>query len=313
VATLRMVTESRASAATQSQRPDVEGAVLGTAGLVGIVYGFIAAGNHPWGSTQVVVSLVLGCAALMAFGLRERTAADPLVPAGFLRNRTRVSANLATLFFASVFFTMFFLLTLYWQQVEHYSTIKTGVAYLPFGVVIGIGIGLSSALVTKVGPKVLLLVGALLVGGGVLLLSRITVHGSYLTQTLPGLVVAALGSGLCFAAFGNASMHEVSGEDASLASGLQSTAQQIGGAVGLAVLATLALRQTRSAMAHGASFAVASTHGAVLAFRIGALVAVAGAVLIAFAPIARPAGTDDPLPVDFEVDEVADGIEPATA
>ena len=313
LATLRMVEESRASQQTVSQRPDVEGAILGTAGLVGIVYGFIAAGNHAWGSAQVVASLVLGCVALIGFTWRERTAADPLVPAGFLRNGTRVSANVACLFFASVFFTMFFLLTLYWQQVEHWSTIKTGVAYLPFGVVIGIGIGLSSALVTKVGPKVLLFTGALLVGGGVLLLSRITVHGSYLMQTLPGLVVAALGSGLCFAAFGNASMHEVSGEDASLASGLQSTAQQIGGAVGLAVLATLALRHTSSAMAHGVSFAVASTDGAVLAFRIGAVVAAAGALLIAVAPIAGPVGTSDPLPIDLDVDEAAEGREPATA
>ena len=313
LATLRMVAESRASHSSAGSRPDVEGAALGTAGLVGVVYGFIAAGNHPWGSGQVVASLALGCAALIGFAWRERTASAPLVPAGFLRNGTRVSANVACVFFASVFFTMFFLLTLYWQQVEHYSTIKTGVAYLPFGIVIGIGIGLSSALVTRVGPKVLLFAGALLVGGGVLLLSRITVHGSYLTQTLPALVVAAFGSGLCFAAFGNASMHGVSGEDASLASGLQSTAQQIGGAVGLAVLATLALRHARSAMQHGASFAVASTHGAVLAFRIGALVAVAGAVLIALAPIARPVGTGEPLPVDLEMVAAVDGIEPATA
>ncbi|HMC39015.1 MAG TPA: DHA2 family efflux MFS transporter permease subunit [Acidimicrobiales bacterium] len=298
-ATLRMVDESRAERRADAPRPDLAGAVLGTGGLAGIVYGFIAAGNHPWGATQVVASLALGVAALGAFVVRERVAPDPLVPAGFLRNGTRVSANLACVFFASVFFTMFFLLTLYWQQVEHYSTITTGVAYLPFGIVIGLGIAVSSAVVTKVGPKVLLLAGSLFVTAGVLLLSRITVHGSYLTQTLPALVVAAFGSGLSFAAFGNASMHEVSGQDASLASGLQSTAQQVGGAVGLAVLATLALRHTRASMAHGVAFSVASTHGAVLAFRIGALVSLAGGVLVALSPIARaasaPVGEAHPL------------------
>ncbi len=288
VATVRMVAESRATRAHGGGRPDIEGAVLGTAGLVALVYGLIAAGNHPWGSAQVVVPLCMGAAVLAAFVLRERTAPDPLVPAGFLRNRTRVSANVACIFFASVFFTMFFLLTLYWQQVEHWSTIRTGVAYLPFGIVIGIGIGLSSALVTRVGPKVLLCAGALLVASGVLLLSRITVHGSYLTQALPALVTVALGSGLSFAAFGNASMHDVSGQDASLASGLQSTAQQVGGAVGLAVLATLALRHARTSIAHGVAVSVASTHGAVLAFRIGAVVSLAGGVLVALAPMEGP-------------------------
>ena len=291
LATLRMVSESRAERSGRAGRPDFEGALLGTAGLVGVVYGFIAAGNHPWGSVQVVASLALGVAALAAFVARERTATDPLVPSGFMGNATRVSANVACVFFAAVFFTVFFLLTLYLQEVERYSTIATGVAYLPFGIVIGAGIGISSALVTTVGTKRLLCAGALLVSGGVLLLSRISVHGSYLTRTLPALIVIAFGSGLSFAAFGNASMHQVSGEDASLASGLQSTAQQVGGAVGLAVLATLALRHARDSIAHGAAPAAAFTQGAVVSFRIGALVALAGALLIALAPMEGPAPT----------------------
>jgi hypothetical protein len=122
-----------------------------------------------------------------------------------------------------------------------------------------------------------------------LLLSRITVHGSYLTEALPGLVVMAFGSGICFATFGNASMHEVSGQDASLASGVQSTAQQVGGAIGLAVLATLALRHARGALAHGVASSVASTDGAAMAFRIGAVVALAGGVLVALIRFDRPA------------------------
>ncbi|HET6875094.1 MAG TPA: MFS transporter, partial [Acidimicrobiales bacterium] len=134
VITVRLVTESRANRPAVAPRPDYAGAVLGTGGLVGIVYGFIAAGNHSWGSTQVVLSLLLGGAALVAFVLRERTAVDPLVPHGFMANATRVSANIANLFFASVFFTVVYLLTLYLQEVEHFSVLLTGVSYLPFGV-----------------------------------------------------------------------------------------------------------------------------------------------------------------------------------
>ena len=290
VAVARMVHESRAEVdpLRVGLRPDIVGAVLGTAGLSGIVYGFIAAGTHAWGSLSVAVPLAAGVVLLACFVLQERRAAAPLVPTGFLKNRTRVTANITCLFFASAFFAMFFLLTLYFQEVEHWSAIRTGLAYLPFGVVIGLGIALSSALVPKVGVKVLLCAGFVLVAAGVLLLSRITVDGSYWTQALPGLVVMALGSGILFATFGVASMHDVSGQDASLAAGVQSTAQQVGGAVGLAVLATLALRHARAAVSHGVVSAVASTNGAALAFRAGAVVALAGGVIVALVRFGGP-------------------------
>ncbi|HEX4863243.1 MAG TPA: MFS transporter [Acidimicrobiales bacterium] len=284
LAVARMVDESRAERVRTGpgeNRPDVAGALVGTTGLCGIVYGFIAAGNHPWGSPQVVVPLLGGIAAIAAFVGLERRAVDPLIPARFLRNTTRVTANAANLVFASVFFTVFFLMTLYFEQTLHYSALRTGLAYLPVGLFIGLGIAISSSLVPKVGVKPLLLAGSSSFATGTLLLSRITVHGSYLGEALPGLVVMALGAGLSFAAFGNASMHEVSGQDASLASGVNSTAQSVGGAIGLAVLATLALRHVSHAAAHGVPFPVAATHGADLAFRIGALIALGGAVMVA--------------------------------
>lgn len=296
VAVSRLVDESRAStrigfgraAAERGESADVAGALLGTGALVAIVYGFISAGTHAWASPQVWLALAVGTAAGVGFVVRERTALTPLVPTGFLRNRTRVTANVTSILFASVFFTVFFLLTLYFQQVEHYSAIRTGVAYLPFGVVISLGIGLASQLAPRVGVKPLFCSGALLFSAGVLLLSRITVHGSYWTHALPGMVVMALGSGINFASFGIASVDKVSGEDASLASGVQATAQQMGGAVGLAVLATLALRHATAAIHHGVAVGVASTGGAVLAFRIGAGVALAGAVLVALVRFRRP-------------------------
>jgi EmrB/QacA subfamily drug resistance transporter len=280
-AVVRMVPESKARRVSGTARPDVVGAALATGGLVGVVYGFISASTHPWGSFAVAASLVCGAAGLLLFVLWERRASDPLVPVGFMRNRIRVTTNAATVFFTSVFFSLFFLLTLYWEQVQHFSALRTGLAYLPFGVFISAGIGVSAQLVNRVGLRALMCTGCTLFATGTLLLSRIGVHGSYLSQALPGLVIAAFGSGLCFSAFSNGSVHEVSGEDASLASGVQTTVQQVGGAVGLAVLATLALRHARSQVAHGVSQSVASTHGTVLAFRIGGVVALVGGLLAA--------------------------------
>jgi EmrB/QacA subfamily drug resistance transporter len=278
VAVRRLVEESKATGIAPAGRTDVGGAVLATAGLVSVVYGLIQAATQAWGAPGVTVPLVAGAALLVGFVIRERTAANPLVPLRFFANRTRVTANLVTLCFASVFFTMFFLLTLYMQQVLHYSALRTGVSYLPFGVAISAGIGVSSRLVTKIGVKPLLGVGFLLGAAGVFAMTAITVHGSYLTEIFPGMVVMGFGSGLCFSGFSIASIHGVTSEDASLASGVQNAVQQVGGAIGLAVLATLALRHTTSAVRHGVSAASASTAGTVLAYRIGAAIMLVGAL-----------------------------------
>jgi EmrB/QacA subfamily drug resistance transporter len=280
VAVRRLVNESKAEATASAGRADFAGAALATAGLVSVVYGLIQAATRAWGAPQVVVPLAAGVALLAAFVLRERAAANPLVPLHFFANRTRVTANLVTLCFASVFFAMFFLLTLYLQQVVHYSALRTGLSYLPFGVAISAGIGMSSKLVTKTGVKPLLGAGFLLGAGGVFALSMITVHGSYVTEILPGMVVMGFGSGLCFAGFSIASIHGVTNEDASLASGVQNAVQQVGGAIGLAVLATLALRHTTGAVRHGASVASATTAGTVVAYRIGAVIMLVGAVAV---------------------------------
>jgi EmrB/QacA subfamily drug resistance transporter len=285
VAVSRLVAESRATRIGGHRQADIAGAVLGTTGLSGLIFGFIAAGNHAWGDPVVWAPLLIGGLAVAAFVVRERTAVQPLVPSGFFHNATRVTSNVANMLFASVFFTLFFLLTLYWQQVQHWSAIKTGVAYLPFGVVISLGIGLASALVPKVGVKWMMAVGAALFAAGMLLVSGITLHGSYLNQVLPGMLVMALGSGINFATFGIASVWGVSEQDASLAAGIQSTAQQVGGAVGLAVLATIALRHATSAVAHHTSVALAQTNGAVLAFRVGGGIAIVATVMILLAPL----------------------------
>src|SRR5438093_2216249 len=146
----RLVDESRAE--NTSRRVDVPGAVLVTGGILALIYGFLAAARHPWGSSTVVWPLVIGIAALISMVVVESRTRDPLIPINFFANRTRVSANVATAVMASGMFGMFFLLTLYLQQVLHYSPLKTGVAYAPFG--------LGRVAGTMVSRKVLARVGA---------------------------------------------------------------------------------------------------------------------------------------------------------
>ncbi len=280
VAVRHLVSESRATTARVG-RPDVLGAALASVGLVSAVFGLIRAGTDAWGSPIVVGPIVGGVVVLGLFVLREHLAANPLVPLRFFTNRTRVTANIVTLCFASVFFTVFYLLTLFLQQVEGYSALRTGLSYLPFGVGISVGIVAGSKLVVQVGVRALLAVGFVLGALGVGLLSGLSVHGSYLTELLPGMVSLAVGSGLCFTGFSNASVHQVSAEDASLASGVQNAVQQVGGAVGLAVLATLALRHATAATHHGVGSGAASTSGTVLALRVCVGVMVLGALLVA--------------------------------
>lgn len=280
MAVRNLVDESRASAAARVGRPDLPGAVLSSGGLVAIVYGLIRAGSDPWGSAVVALPILGGVALLGCFVGREHLTTNPLVPLRFFTNRTRVTANVVTLCFASVFFTMFYLLTLFLQQVEGYSPLRAGLSYLPFGVGISVGIVASSKLVFRAGVKAVLAVGFVLCAAGIALMSTLTAHGSYVTELLPGMILMAVGSGLCFTGFSNAAVHQVSGEDASLASGVQNAVQQVGGAIGLAVLATIALRHAIAAGHRGASAAVASTTGTALAFRIGAAILALGAVLV---------------------------------
>jgi EmrB/QacA subfamily drug resistance transporter len=239
----RLVSESRSA---QAHRPDFLGAITGTAGLLAVVYGLLHAADHSWGSAGVLVPLLGGVALVLLMVGIEARSSDPLIPLSFFRNRTRVTTNVVTLFFSSAFFSYFFLLTLVEQQVMQWGSIRSGLSYLPFGLTIGAGIGIGTALMPKVGVKRLLAVGFFLDAVGMYLASMIG-HGSsadisYWSQIFPGMVVLALGSGLSFPAIGNASLHEVTGEDSSLASGIQQAIQQIGGALGLATLASIATR-----------------------------------------------------------------------
>jgi predicted MFS family arabinose efflux permease len=210
----------------------------------------------------------------------EARSQSPLIPLSFFRNRTRVVTNALTLFFSSSFFSYFFLLTLFEQQILGWSPLKGGVSYLPFGLTIGAGIGIGTALMPRMGVKPLLAVGYFGCAVGLFLTSGITVDSSYAAGILPGMMVLGFFSGISFPAVGNAALHEVTGQDSSLASGVQSAMQQVGGAIGLSCLVTLALRHATGQMHHGVLPSVASTHGYVLAWRIGAVLLLIGGGLV---------------------------------
>jgi len=276
----RLVSESRMI--RESARPDYAGAITGTAGLIAVVDGLLQAASHSWGSTTVLLPLIGGLALLGTMLWIEAHSEHPLIPLSFFANRTRVVTNFTTLFFSSAFFSYFFLLTLFEQQVLHYSPIKGGVSYLPFGLSIGAGIGIGTALMPKIGVKPLLAFGFFACAVGMFLTSGIDVHSAYASGILPGMIVLGIGSGFSFPAVGNASLHEVTGQDSSLASGVQASFQQVGGALGLSILVTLALRHAAGLVRNGTAHAVAVTRGYALAYHVGAGLLVIGGVLVLF-------------------------------
>ena len=272
-----LVSESRAE---RRHRPDFVGAVTGTAGLIAIVYGLLEAAEHSWGSGQVLVPLTGGFALLGLMVLIEARSSDPLIPLSFFRNRTRVVTNFVTIFFSAAFFSYFFLLTLFEQNVLGYTPIEGGLSYLPFGLTIGAGIGFGTAMMPRIGVKPLFAVGFVLGAAGLALTSSISPDASYFGNIFPGMVLLGFGSGMSFPAFGNAALHEVTGEDSSLASGVQAAVQQVGGALGLALMATIAIRHANDAVAQGVLPGEAFTDGTVVGYRVGAVLLLVGAVLV---------------------------------
>jgi EmrB/QacA subfamily drug resistance transporter len=276
----RLVDESRM--VREHTRPDVAGAITGTAGLVAVVDGLLAAADpgRTWGSPRVLLPLLGGLALLGLMVFIESRSTNPLIPLSFFRNRTRVVTNFVTLFFSSAFFSYFFLLTLFEQQILGWSPLKGGLSYLPFGITIGMGIGIGTALMPRVGVKPLLSVGFFGCAVGLWLTSGIDIGSSYVGGIFPGMVVLGFFSGVSFPAIGNAALHEVTGQDSSLASGVQNAMQQVGGAIGLSCLVTLALRHAGGEIADGVSRGVAATSGYALSWRVGAVLLATGGVLV---------------------------------
>jgi EmrB/QacA subfamily drug resistance transporter len=278
VLSLRLIPESRDVHAERSY--DVAGAVTVTAGLMALVYAIVGAESSGWGSAKTLGFFALAFVLLASFIVIELRAKSPLVRLSIFRIRSLAAANVSMFLAASGIFAMFFFNTLYLQRVLDYGPLKAGLAFLPFTAGIMVSAGLASQFAPRVGVRPVASVGMLLTAAGLLLLTQLPVDGSYLTDVLPSLLLTSLGLGGVFMTLTLIATTGLKDEDQGLASGIFNTSQQIGGALGLAVLSTIATSKTASA---GGSSAHALVVGFHWAFAGGAVVVLAAlGVLVGF-------------------------------
>ena len=254
-----------------------------TAGLSLLVYAMVQASEDGWTAPHTLAFFGVSAALLVFFVLWELRSPAPLVPFRIFRLRSLTAANLTSILIGAALFSMFFFVSLYMQQVLGYSPLKAGVSYLPLAVTIILSAGIASQLVTRLGFKPVLIAGMGFVAIGLFLFSGVSPDGSYVSDILPASVIAALGLGFSFVPVTIASQSGVMASDAGLASGLINTTQQIGGALGLAVLSTIATSRTEhvleAAQGDPSQLPTALTEGFQAAFTVGAFFAIAGIVL----------------------------------
>jgi EmrB/QacA subfamily drug resistance transporter len=275
--TPRLIAESRAS--EEARAFDVAGAVTVTAALSILVYAVVDANSSGWGSSKTIGLLVLAALLLAAFVAIELRARKPLVPFSIFRIRTLTGANVVGLLVGASLFSMFFFISLYMQQVLGYSAIHAGLSYLPLALTIMASAGIASGLVTKVGYKPVLAAGLLFIVAGLAWFSQVSVGGGFTTDILGPSLLGAAGLGFAFVTTTIAAVAGVPEAESGLASGLINTSQQIGGALGLAVLSSLATSRTSDALGNGTGLPSALTEGFQAAFLGGAAIAFVGFVL----------------------------------
>jgi predicted small integral membrane protein len=260
------------------QRFDVPGAVLVTSGLSSLVYAITKAGENGWLAGQTLAFLGVAFALLAGFLLWEARHPEPLMRFGLLRTRTVAGANVAGFIMGTALFAMFLMLTLYMQQVLGYSAMKTGVAYLAVAGTAIVWSAVAAQLVTRVGVKPVLVTGMVALTAGLVYFTQVSLGGSYLGDLLPGFLVIGLGIGFAFVPISIAALAGVEAAEAGLASGLINTSQQIGGALGIAALSSIATSRTNDAVAAGSALPAALVHGFTGAFVAGAIIAAVGIV-----------------------------------
>jgi EmrB/QacA subfamily drug resistance transporter len=265
---------------------DFAGALSVTAGLIVLVYAIVKAQAFGWGSTRTLGLGAVAIALLAIFVVVERRSKAPLVRLSILRVRSLTGANLTLLVVAGGLFALFFFASLYVQEILGYNPLKAGLAFLPVSFMIAIGAGLAQQLVRKVGVLPVTIGGIAIASAGLFYLARVPADGSYAADLLPGLLLMSFGIGNVFVPITLIATTNVAPQDAGLASGLFNTSQQIGGALGLAVLSTLAADKTTSALGklgHApspAERATALTEGFHVAFTGAAILLLAGLVVL---------------------------------
>ncbi len=290
---------------------DIPGAVLITSGLMLGVYTILEAGDQGFASAQTLALGGVSVALIAAFVARQARIPNPLMPLRLFRSRNVAGANVVQALFVAGMFGMFFLGALYLQRILGYDALEVGLAFLPVTLVIGtLSLGFSERLNMRFGPRATLIPSLVFIGAGLLLFARAPVDGSYVSDILPVMVLLGLGAGLAFPSLMTLAMSGATQSDSGLASGLVNTTLQVGGAVGLAVLATLATERTEGLLADGESTAAALNSGYQLAYLVGAalvIVAITVALTVLSPGVVSAEGEEADLDPELEGPEFAYG------
>jgi EmrB/QacA subfamily drug resistance transporter len=258
---------------------DSQGAVLVTGGMLLLVSSLVRAPMAGWGSAEIAATLAGSAVLLGAFAVNELRSRNPLLPLAILRVRGLAAADLTQLIAFCGFFSMFFYATLYMQEVLGYSPLRAGVAYLPITAGFALAGGLASQLITRIGTRPVVVAGCLVAAAGIYWVSRVPLHGSYVTDLLPGFVVMSLGAGSVFVSVTAAANAGVPADKAGLAAGLLNSSQQVGSALGLAILSAVAISHTGGLLAAGAARLDAADGGYHLALLVGSGMMAAAALI----------------------------------
>ena len=281
---LRFVPNSRADERPETY--DTAGAVTVTGGLLVLVFAIVKAQTYGWGSAKTIGLFALAVALLTAFVVIERRSKAPLIRLGIFGMRSLSGSNAAMLLVASGLFAMFYFASLYMQEILGYRPLKAGFAFVPFTLGIIIGAIASQALIRRIGIRAVTFTGITMGTAGLLYFARLPTHGTYLRDLLPTIVVVSIGMGMTFVPLTLLATTNVQAEDAGLASGLFNTSQQVGGALGLAILSTLAASRTSNLLPHPALASIAMhdaalTKGYHVAFAVGAAMLIGALVVLA--------------------------------
>jgi EmrB/QacA subfamily drug resistance transporter len=258
---------------------DLRGAILATSGMLLLVFALVEAPGHGWGSARTVGELAGAFVLLAAFLVNEQFNSNPLVPLSIFRIKGLAAADTTQLIAIAGFYSMFFFVTLYMQNVLGYSQIKAGLAYVPLCAGVGIAAGICSKVLTRTGSRAVIVAGLVVAAGGLYWLSRIPVHGSYLSDLFPGLMIMSVGLGAVFVAVTVAANAGVPSDKAGLAAALLNTSQQVGGALGLAIFSAVATARTNHLLNAHEPPASALTSGFGRALLVGSLFLLAAAVI----------------------------------
>jgi EmrB/QacA subfamily drug resistance transporter len=277
---------------------DVPGAILGTGSMLLLVYALVKAPEQGWGSARTIGELGAAAVMLAAFTVAERRRRDPLFPFSIFRIRGLAAADVTQMIAFAGFVSLFFFLTLYMQNVLGYSPVESGSAYLPVTAGIVVAAGISSRLFARIGTRPVTVAGALIAAGAMFDLSRVPVHGSYVTDLLPGLLIMSVGLGAVFVSVTTAANAGVPADQAGLAAGLLNTSQQLGTALGLAIFSAIATARTNGLLAAHAPRADALTAGFHRGLLACAIFVLAAALIALRAANTRgePPAPPDPVP-----------------